>query len=81
MKQLSGLDAVEDELDISTSIIHPFLFSAHHNLAEVSIYDGGAESLELSNELHKELLHEFVDDATESWLVEEGGRGTDPSGS
>ena len=73
MKQLSRFDASENELNISTRVFHSLLFSAHHNLAEVGINNGGSKSSELTDELHEHLLHEFVDHSTESWLIEVGG--------
>ena len=78
VEELSGLDALEDGPDVGTSITHALLFSAHHYLAEVSVDDDGAESLELPNQLQEHLLHQLVDHTTQGRLIQEGGGRADP---
>ncbi len=70
----------EHHFYIRTRILHvlPFLLGADDNLVEISIDDGGAESSELSDELHEQLLHQLVDHAAESWFVHHGAGGADP---
>ena len=68
------------QTDGQTELFSPFLFCADNDFAEVGKNDGGPKPLELGNQLHKQLLHELMDHATESRLVEEGVGGTDPPG-
>ena len=70
MEELPRLYAAQDEGDVGTGVRQRLLLSAHHYLAEVGIDYGGAESLELSNQLHEQLLHELVDHSAKGRLIQ-----------
>ena len=79
VKQLPRLDAAQDEPDVRAGVRHALLLSAHHDLAEIRVDDGGAQALELPDELHEELLHELVDHAAERRLVQQGAGRVNPA--
>ena len=49
----------------------PLLLGTDDESIEVSIDDGGSQSAEFSDQLHEQFLHQLVDHATQSWLVQQ----------